>query len=908
MLGRVAVAVFLLLIPVVAIPQCNLTQVASVPFRASYLDVAVDGNDLWAATSYGVSLYDRAVDPPALIASLPVPGITRVVRVSNGIAYAGSGSTLFVVRKNGRALQLVRGIDAGGTINDLVLTPLDLYAATSIGLMQYDLLDPQNPSRTPAVFVTSRPNVQSLALSNAILFAADGDASVESFNITVPSIPTGVGAIASLPGANAVAVNAGRLYISDGQQTDIFTNIDSGGGNAAKAATDSFGGAAITGISSSAIFAAGADRQVRAFDLSAAAGPVELWRVQLNPLGGNVNRIGRIVTAPNRLYVAGGDLGLLTYDTASFTAPFPLRSYATGAATSVLSLGTMVYVSRASGGITEFNQAPGGALTQARSWDSSNDIVRDGGNNFLLTTTGAKASLWALTPAIPTLVSSLTLRAPIASAILAGTTGYFVLNEAAGNTLWSADLGPASPTAQQIASAIKPSFIARSGSAFVLAELRGDDRITTLSYFASNDFAKTPVTISVSGIATGGVALSGTIAAVSTFSGVSLVDFASGTTTILPQSSGAIAQSLAFAGTTLLEAADTSLNIWNTQSRTLTKQFAMPAAPAAVHIASDSTVADLATEDGITSIQLAATTRMPSLLFATNGNAYYKKLVAGSQRLYFFDGRNVDIFTNTMQSTGGIRTPLTVDIAASDTNVFTIQNNLTVTSYGRDGNTLATSTINQSSDLTPSIASAGGAAWASIAINCQSSGCEGKTIVFDPKSAFAQTATMTGTVRDVVTSGTRAYVLTELPSEVRVVDISDPAHPSVLVSHATEGAQPPRAIAFADNTVYVLGETLYAYSPADLTKSADQLASYVTDPSSGVTYVDQHLRADGACIALTGRQFSPRFLSGSPSIASPGAGRFIAAQPGTFYFLTDYSVEIWSIKPLPLPARRRASR
>jgi len=913
MLGRVAVVVSLLLIPAVAFPQCNLTQVASVPFRASYLDLAIDGNDLWTATSYGISLYDRSVDPPALIATLALPGITRTVRAANGIAYAGSGSTLFVVRKNGRALQLVRGIDAGApvnaTINDLLLTTLDLYVATSNGLTQWDLLDPVNPSRTPAVFVTSRANVQSLALSNAILFVADGDSSVESFNIAVPSIPNGAGIISSLLIANAVAVNAGRLYVSDGQQTDIFTNIDSGGGNAARAATDSFGGAAITAINSNAIFAAGADRQVRAFDLSSAATPIELWRVQLNPSGGSVNRIGRMATAANRLYVAGGDLGLLTYDTTSFTTPFPLRSYAGGATTSVVSLGTMVYVSRASGGITEFNQSSSGALTQARSWDSSNDIVRDGGNNFLLTTTGAKASLWALTPAVPTLVSSLTLRAPIASAVLSGTTGYFVLSEAAGNTLWSADLSTVTPTAQQIALAtLKPSFIARSGSAFVLAELRGDDKVTTLSYFASSDFTKTPVTISVPGLATGGVALSGTTAAVSTFTGVSVVDFASGTTTLLPQSSGAIAQSLAFTGTTLLESTDTSLIVWNAQTRTLTKQFTLPAAPAAVHIAANSTIADLATEDGITSVQLSATTRMPSLLFATNGNAYYKKLVAGSQRLYFFDGRNVDIFTNMMQSTGGIRAPLIVDVAASDTNVFTIQNNLTVTSYGRDGNALATSTINQTSDLPPSIASAGGAAWASIAINCQSSGCEGKTIVFDPKSAFAQTATMTGTVRDVVTSGTRAYVLTELPNEVRIVDITDPAHPSVVVSRATEGAQPPRAIAFSNNTVYVLGEKLYAYSSSDLSKTGEQLGSYVTDPASGLTYVDQHLRADGTCVALTGRQFAPQFLSGSPLIASPAAGRSIATQPGTFYFLTDYSLEIWSTKPLPLAPRHRASR
>ena len=908
MLGRVAVAISFLF-SAAALPQCNLTQVASVPFRASYLDIAIDSNDLWAATSYGLSLYDRSVDPPALIASLPLPGITRVVRATNGIAYAGSGSTLYIVRKNGRALQLVRGIDAGATINDLLLTTLDLYVAAANGLTQWDLLDPTNPTKTPSAFTTSRASVQSLALSNSTLFAADGDSSVETFNISIPSIPNGTGTIASMPGAVAVNAVGGRLYVSDGQQTDVFTNIDGGGGTAVKAATDSFGAIAIAPITSTAIFAAGSDRQVRAFDLASVAAPIELSRVQLLPSGGNVNRIGRIAATSNRLYVAGGDLGMLTYDTTSFTTPFPVRSYAIGATTSVRSLGTMVYVSRASTGITEFNQSSNGALTQLRSWDSSNDIVRDGGNGFLLTSTGLTASFWALSPATPSLVSSVTLRAPVISAVLVGTTGYFVLSESSGNTLWSADLAPAKPAAQQIVLAsTKPSFIARSGSSLLLAELRSDGT-TALSYYATPDFTKTPVTASVTGLATGGVALSGTTAAASTFSGVSIVDLSSGTTTILPQSSGAIARSLAFAGTTLAEATDTSLFVWNTQTRTLTKQFALPAAPVAVHVGPDNAVADLATEEGITSVQLGATTRMPSLLYTANGNAYYKKLVAGSQRLYFFDGRNVDIFTNTMQSTGGIRTPLIVDIAASDNNAFTIHNNLTVMSYGREGNTLATSTINEGSDTqAQSIASAGGTAWASIFRNCLSSGCEGKTIVFDPKSAFAQTSTMTGVVRDVVSAGTRAYVLTEVPNEVRVVDISDPAHPSVLFSRASEGSQPPRAIAFANGTVYVLGEKLYSYSSTDLSKTGEQLGSYVTDPASGVTYVDQHLRADGACVAITGRQFSPQFLPATPAIASPAAGRFVASQPGTIYFLTDYSLEIWSTKPLPTPARRRAAR
>jgi hypothetical protein len=883
MLGRVAVAVSLLLFPVIAFPECNLSQVASVPFRASFLDIAIDGNDLWAATSYGISLYDRSVDPPALVVSLPLPGTTRVVRAANGLAYAGSGSAIYIVRKNGRSLQVVRSIDTGGTINDFLLTTLDLYVATANGLSQWDLLDPTAPSKTPAIFTTSSANVRSLAISGSTLFAADGDSSIEAFNISVPSIPNGVGTIASLPGSIAVTAASGRLYVSDGFQTDIFTSI----------------AVATTAITSTAIFAAGADNRVRAFDLSAAAAPVELFRVELLPSGGSVNRIGRIATASNRLYFAGGDLGLLNYDTTSFTSPFPLRSYASGSTTSVISLGTNVYVSRAASGITEFGQTSAGVLTQLRSWDNNNDTVWDGGNNFLLTSSGATASLWALSSATPTLVSSLTLRAPIASAVLIGTTGYFVLNESTGGTLWSADLAPAAPVAQQIAiGSTKTSFIARSGAAIVLAELRTDGT-TALSYFASSDFTKSPVTTTVSGLATGGVTLSGSVAAVSTFSGVTLVDFASGSTTILPQSTSAIARRLAFAGTTtLVEITDTSLLIWNTQSRTLTKQFTLPAAPVSLHVGPDNAVADVATEDGITSVQIGCATRAPSLLSTTSGNAYYKKLVAGSQRLYFFDGRNVDIFTNTMQSTGGIRTPLIVDVAASDNGTFTIQNNLSVTSYGRDGNALATSTINEGTDAqAQSIASAGGAAWASIILNCHSSGCEGKTIVFDPKSAFAQTATMSGSVRDVVTN-----VLTELPYEVRVVDITDPAHPSVLISHATEGAQPPSSIAVANGTVYVIGEKIYTYSAADLTKTGEQLFSAVFDPAT------QRIRAEGACVAYTGRGFSPIFLGGVPVVASPANARFIAWQPGTFYFLTDYSLEIWSSKSLPQPAKRRATR
>src|SRR6266446_1314570 len=98
MRGRAAVFLFLLLIPTLpASPQCTQTSVFSDPFRQSFLDLAVDGNDLWAATGYGVALFDRGLDPPAPVATLALSGVTRVVRVQGSYVYAGSGSNVVVL-------------------------------------------------------------------------------------------------------------------------------------------------------------------------------------------------------------------------------------------------------------------------------------------------------------------------------------------------------------------------------------------------------------------------------------------------------------------------------------------------------------------------------------------------------------------------------------------------------------------------------------------------------------------------------------------------------------------------------------------------------------------------------------------------------------------------------------------
>src|SRR5947208_14177621 len=98
MCGRVAAVLLTLFLSAPAFPQCSLAPVASAQFRSTILDLSIDGNRLWAATSYGLTLYDLTADPPPILDTVALPGTTRAVRAANGLAYAASGSAIAVVR------------------------------------------------------------------------------------------------------------------------------------------------------------------------------------------------------------------------------------------------------------------------------------------------------------------------------------------------------------------------------------------------------------------------------------------------------------------------------------------------------------------------------------------------------------------------------------------------------------------------------------------------------------------------------------------------------------------------------------------------------------------------------------------------------------------------------------------
>ena len=911
MLGRVAAVGIALFAALPLHPQCNYSPVRSAPFRSSALDLAIDGNDLWVATSYGVSLYDRAVDPPKLVATLPVPGTTRVIRAQSGIAYAGSGSTLVVVQKSGaHALSIARTIETGGTVNDMLLTTLDLYVATTAGIAQYDLLNPTAPAKTNTTFTTSRTAVTSLVLIGAAMYAADGDASIEVFDLSVRGLPRLAGALSAPTAINFVRTNNAKLYASSGL---IATYVFSGTGVAmTNAGSGAFGTASVAPLSGDAAFMAANDRRLHAVDFTNTAAPVEIFRSDLPPTNGTTNRISSMSTVGKRLYVAAGDIGLLTYDITSFTTPFPVRAYSTGGGSSIFFLATnvadRVYIGRDTGGVTEFTQSSNGGLTQGRSWDGSKpDTVWDGNNGLLLTSSGSTMTLWTVQSATPQIVTTSTFAAPISSAILVGTTAYAVLNN---GSRWSADMSQASPQPKSLGGGIPADvYLTRSGSAILLTAVR-DDGVTVLSYFATGDLTQTPKVANVPGVAATRPALSGSTAAVLTFGGITVVDFTSDTMRPLPKSTG-LARGLMLSGTTLYELTDTTLIVWNTQTQSVVNEFVIPADPIAMHAAPSSPIVDIVTSTGVATVVTNASAKLPAALTASNANEYYRRVAASADFLYLYDGRNADIYNPLLRyitTLHGI-----VDVAADDKGVYTLSRPAMASSYTAEGVFLRGSQIIPVLNARPLvIRSVGGAVWVSIESGCPT--CIQTTYVFDPRAGMAQTASFNGGVLDVVTSGTRAYVLTDFPAEVRVMNISDPFHPAPVIT--APAPQSPVSIAYSNGTIYVLGDKLTAYTESTLTRLTDLLGSYQADPTGVITPADQRVRIDGSCAIVTGRSFSPQLYSiagpttwtavATPQLPSPT--RSIAVTPGVIQILTDHSLETWSTKPLAKPPRREPAR
>jgi hypothetical protein len=883
-----------------AFPQCNYHLLYSGEYRASIFDISIDGNDLWTASGYGVQLYDRSVNPPRLSGSVGIPGLTRLVRASHGVAYAGGPNGISVVRRNGRVLQLVRTI-ATTPVNDLLLTTTTLFAATTTGVVAFDLVDPLNPTRTSATFHTSVTTATSLALNGSFLLVADGDSTVESFSIVVPASPQPGPTITSLARSTTIETISSRVYVSDGFTTQVFSAT---GSSYISAGSLPFAATSIADAGANVVVVAGADRQFRAVDASVPANYAELFEGEIIPTGGTVNRVTSLQIAGGRLYVGGGDTGLATYDIAPFASPFPLRAYGIGGTTSVVVLANAMYAGRATTGIQEMNRSVSGSLVLARQWSPQPEVVQDGATGFLLSSTGPLLKYWTLNSTIPQLITSATFRSAVSNAFLSGSTAIALL---ADGTLWTADMAASTPVPVRVASG-PGTFVqlARSDRGTAATEVSAEGA-TTIHYWGG-DLNAAPVNTAVAGASTA-LALDGTTAAVFTFRGITVVDVSSSSSTqsLLPSSNASIVKALQSANGKVLALTEESVvRIWDMATVRLEKEILVPGSATALDAVKDSAVTGVATAAGIAQINYGTSSSLPLLVARTGGNSYYRKAAASTNRLYLFDGRIVDIYELTSTAAphwlASVFVPGTIDIAASDSMLFVLSNSGVVTEFSSAGAQLRSATLNEGIDAVPlGISSVAGAPWVSFSRGCTTSNCEKRTSVLDPQS-LVRTASIAGGVVDVAATGTRAYALFDLPAEVRVYSTADPLHPSSLTSRATDVAAV--SIAYDSGTVYLLADRAYAYSESSLTRTGEQLTALT--PATGADIV-----IDNGCATISGRSLFaqtyalPQWNAGADQPA-PGAIRTMTAAGGRLIILTDYSIEVRSRAAAPKPSRRRS--
>lgn len=896
MRGRVTLFLSTFLFATAATPQCNYRLEYTAPLRATYFDAVIEGNDLWAATGYGVQLLDRNVDPPRLAASIAVPETTRSIDVRDGVAYAGSGTAVHVVRKSGDQLQLVRSLDVAAVVNDVVSTPSTLYVATANGLVAFDRRDPLSPA-APVVLTTSNLNILSLARSGDDVYAADGDRSVERFRGTSSS-----GALSSLDRSLSVSVAGSRILVSDGQQTEIFN------ANGTAVATAAIGGLTAAALDSNTFFLAGNDRRFRAVDLTLAESAVELSASDITPTGGTVNRIGALLAAGNRLYVAGGDAGLLTLDTTGFAAPYPFRSYRFTPKTSALDAGTAIYAADAAGGLAEITRFSSGNLGLGRTWaTAAAHTVHDYENAILLASRGSSVSLWGVS-STPAEVAAFSTEAPVSAAVLESQSSGVVL--LTNGTLWRLTAAGTTPAIAKLATP-SASLLANSTAGIAAASL-SENGTTDIRFYPDGNFAAAPRTFSVPGAAST-LAMDGSRVATFTFRGITIVDFSSATPaeTVIPESNAALIRDLELRGSTLIDVTPGSLRVWNLTSGRLTRTFALPTEPLSLSLHPTAAIATVLTAESVATVAYDSPVRQPSQIAVTSGNVYPRKAAATSNRFFIFSGQAVQVYETghspAPHHTTTISVPGAVDVAASESALFVLFSNRMVTVYTHGGLALRTAAVDEGADTLPlAISASGGAPWVAIRRGCTTTGCEESTVVLDPAS-LVRTASLEGSVRDIAVAGSIAYALVDIPpaSEIRSYSLVDPLHPSLTGSRPSEGSA--AALATDGSTIFTLGTRAISYTTS-LTKIGEELGARAVSAATD-------LAIDQGCAVMTGRSGAAELYhrtgsqwSAAGVISIPGVARGISQQPGRILILTDSSMELWTrLAPQSPPRRRRAA-
>jgi hypothetical protein len=383
-----------------------------------------------------------------------------------------------------------------------------------------------------------------------------------------------------------------------------------------------------------------------------------------------------------------------------------------------------------------------------------------------------------------------------------------------------------------------------------------------------------------------------------------VIDLASGSVRVIPDSNRIIPRQLAFAGDDLLVLDTRRLLVYD-DAQTLLREHLLPSDAMTFDVSAP--VAAVAMTNGTAALRYLAELPQPETPFA---NSFYTKMATAKDRVYLFDDEGIDIFSTftvtAPRYVTGVPTAGAIDLAATNAGLFTLTANGTVTAYSTAGVQVAQTSISEGpTSQALSIYAVRDALWVSLATGCTSAGCrDRKTLVLDPQTLSVAT-TMNGSIRDVSVDGTRAYALVAGPDEMRVLSISDALHPSQVIAAAAP--QSATSIASSNGKVHVLAGKVFIYAEATLTLLEERLTNVAIHAS-------QRIRIEGTC-AIVGRESGAPLLYNLPTwtlapqqFPMPSAIRTFAAQPSLLHFLTDHSLELAYPPPTAAPPRRRAVR
>ncbi|HUO84023.1 MAG TPA: WD40 repeat domain-containing protein, partial [Thermoanaerobaculia bacterium] len=528
----------------------------------------------------------------------------------------------------------------------------------------------------------------------------------------------------------SVKSHGGRVYVSDGRRTEVFSG--SGSSLTSLGALDTIGASAMHGISATVFVLGGSDTTVRAMDLTTPSAPTTLFEQRLVPAGGTVNRIEAVAGDSERVYVAAGDLGLLSWDVSGFHDPFPLRVHPFGATGSLSLTSSRLVAAPSAGGLRRYELSGSGLLTADGQWESRVLRIRDGSETHLLASAGDDLFVWDVGAVTPALTGTSSLQSNVESAILFGQTAMVILED---RTAWSVDFSISPPTAAELEIEGSPSRLERGGAAAATIELTSSGK-TLIRYHREGNLSGSPVPIEIDGLAAETVSIDDQgRGAASTFRGLILLDFDSRSSFVVPQTDTILARDLAHSGSSVILLTSDSVLVHDAETGAAKGAFHLPFA--GTMVVSGGGRAAVAGEGGIALIEPGAVERQPQPIPVPARNRYYRSIEASAGRVHLIDGSMVDSWAVHGARVAGApqRWSLpagTIDTASTGSRLCALASDGNVSCWQNE-RMIAQARLDEGADaFFHSIAATGSAIFVSYSAGCLSGGCRIETRVLSP--------------------------------------------------------------------------------------------------------------------------------------------------------------------------------